>query len=106
MRWTDAEMMRKMPGSGTSSNSSAESQQSSEDDSIEQLVIVRENCIPVVKGLVALLLSMDFTCHVDLFLVACKVRICAKMWKVYSLGTVIIKKSLQSFLWNPTNYCQ
>ena len=41
----------------------------------QQLLVVREKCVPVVKGLVALLLSMDFTCNVDLFLVACKVSL-------------------------------
>ena len=37
------------------------------------MAVSREKCIPVVKGLVTLLLSMDFTCHVDLFIIACKV---------------------------------
>lgn len=37
------------------------------------LTLSRERCLSVVHGLMALLLSMDFTCHVDLFLIACKV---------------------------------
>ena len=38
------------------------------------LVLPKERCLPVVQGLMALLLGMDFTCNVDLFLVTCKVR--------------------------------
>ena len=34
----------------------------------------RDKCVPIIRGLVALILSVDFTCHVDLFIVACKVR--------------------------------
>ena len=40
----------------------------------QPLLLSRTRCLSVIRGLVALLLSMDFTCHVDLFLVACKVR--------------------------------
>lgn len=43
-------------------------------DELDSLVVSRERCIPVVRGLITLLLSMDFTCHVDLFIIACKVR--------------------------------
>ena len=43
-----------------------------ETDSV--LVLPKERCLPVVQGLMALLLGMDFTCNVDLFLVTCKVR--------------------------------
>jgi len=43
------------------------------DDVDSSLIVSREQCIPVVRGLVTLLLSMDFTCHVDLFIIACKV---------------------------------
>lgn len=50
------------------------------------LVLPKDTCLPVVHGLMALLLSMDFTCNVDLFLITCKVspgccdilRICSK----------------------------
>uniref|UniRef100_A0A2C9JJC5 Dual E2 ubiquitin-conjugating enzyme/E3 ubiquitin-protein ligase BIRC6 n=1 Tax=Biomphalaria glabrata TaxID=6526 RepID=A0A2C9JJC5_BIOGL len=44
----------------------------------QPIVLSRDKCLAVVRGLMALLLSMDFTCRVDLFLVACKVlaKIC------------------------------
>lgn len=42
-------------------------------DTDQPIVLSRDRCLSVVRGLMALLLSMDFTCHVDLFLVACKV---------------------------------
>ena len=41
---------------------------------LSAVLLARDKCIPVVQGLVRLLLAMDFTCHVDLFLVTCKVR--------------------------------
>ena len=43
------------------------------DDADAPLFVSRDKCIAVVHGLVTLLLSMDFTCHVDLFIIACKV---------------------------------
>ncbi|KAH9496163.1 Baculoviral IAP repeat-containing protein 6, partial [Bulinus truncatus] len=47
-------------------------------ESDQPIILSRDKCLAVVRGLMALLLSMDFTCHVDLFLVACKVlaKIC------------------------------
>lgn len=42
-------------------------------DTDQHILLSRERCLAVVRGLMSLLLSMDFTCHVDLFLVACKV---------------------------------
>jgi baculoviral IAP repeat-containing protein 6 len=41
--------------------------------SLPKVNLQRERCIPVVQGLMHLLLAMDFTCHSDLFLFACKV---------------------------------
>jgi hypothetical protein len=38
------------------------------------LILPKEKCLPVVHGLMALLLGMDFTCNVDLFLITCKVN--------------------------------
>uniref|UniRef100_A0A8C4Q1J4 Dual E2 ubiquitin-conjugating enzyme/E3 ubiquitin-protein ligase BIRC6 n=1 Tax=Eptatretus burgeri TaxID=7764 RepID=A0A8C4Q1J4_EPTBU len=35
--------------------------------------LAREQCLPVVRKLLAFLLAMDFTCHADLFLFVCKV---------------------------------
>jgi len=43
------------------------------DDADALLFVSRDKCISVIHGLVTLLLSMDFTCHVDLFIIACKV---------------------------------
>ena len=43
-------------------------------DTDSVLILPKERCLPVVQGLMALLLGMDFTCNVDLFLVTCKVR--------------------------------
>ncbi|XP_022103700.1 LOW QUALITY PROTEIN: baculoviral IAP repeat-containing protein 6-like [Acanthaster planci] len=40
---------------------------------LPEVSLPRERCIPVVQGLMQLLLVMDFTCHADLFLFACKV---------------------------------
>lgn len=69
IRRTDGELLRKMPKdtiSGGEPNGS--------DMDIETLLAVsRDKCIPVVRGLMALLLSMDFTCNVDLFIITCKV---------------------------------
>jgi len=43
-------------------------------DDVDTLLFVsRDKCVSVIHGLVTLLLSMDFTCHVDLFIIACKV---------------------------------
>uniref|UniRef100_UPI00358FA005 baculoviral IAP repeat-containing protein 6 n=1 Tax=Myxine glutinosa TaxID=7769 RepID=UPI00358FA005 len=35
--------------------------------------LAHEQCLPVVRKLLAFLLAMDFTCHADLFLFVCKV---------------------------------
>ncbi|XP_038074812.1 baculoviral IAP repeat-containing protein 6-like [Patiria miniata] len=40
---------------------------------LPEVSLPRERCTPVVQGLMQLLLVMDFTCHADLFLFACKV---------------------------------
>jgi baculoviral IAP repeat-containing protein 6 len=37
------------------------------------LCLPQSHCLPVAKGLVALILQMDFTCNIDMFLLACKV---------------------------------
>ena len=69
IRKTDAEMLRKLPRD-------ARYQEEREGLDFEPdtvLVLPKETCLPVVHGLMALLLSMDFTCNVDLFLITCKV---------------------------------
>lgn len=70
MRRNDLEILRRLPkedggGGKETDDEAAES----------QLVLPRDRCLQVVRGLMSLLLSMDFSCHVDLFLVACKVRV-------------------------------
>jgi len=42
--------------------------------SMPALAIPKTLSLPVTQGLIKLILSMDFTCNVDMFLVACKVR--------------------------------
>ncbi|XP_071961824.1 dual E2 ubiquitin-conjugating enzyme/E3 ubiquitin-protein ligase BIRC6-like isoform X2 [Antedon mediterranea] len=65
-----------------------------------QIRLPREQCLPVVQGLTQLLLSMDFTCHVDLFLVACKVlaRICNSTRPAITLAEVMTQQQLQQLL--------
>ncbi|XP_033127778.1 baculoviral IAP repeat-containing protein 6-like isoform X2 [Anneissia japonica] len=65
-----------------------------------QIRLPREQCIPVVQGLTQLLLAMDFTCHVDLFLVACKVlaRICNSTRPAITLAEVMTQQQLQQLL--------
>ena len=46
-----------------------------DDDNDGVLVLSKEKTLRVVRGLMALLLNMDFTCNVDLFLVTCKVSL-------------------------------
>lgn len=36
-------------------------------------ILPREHCLAVSRGLINLILAMDFTCNMDMFLVACKV---------------------------------
>ena len=78
IRRTDTEVLKKLPLGGASSSTDTPPGGGDEDHPDQSLIIVRERCVPVVKGLVALLRSMDFTCNVDLFLVACKVCTCVK----------------------------
>ena len=65
-------MLRKLPAKESGSSSSSEKCHS-EDELETNMSISREKCLPVVHGLISLLLSMDFTCNVDLFVIACKV---------------------------------
>ncbi|XP_019627384.1 PREDICTED: LOW QUALITY PROTEIN: baculoviral IAP repeat-containing protein 6-like [Branchiostoma belcheri] len=60
----------------------------------------RKQCIPVVRGLVALLLNMDFTCHVDLFLVICKViaRISGATRPAITLSEMMSERQLEQLL--------
>ncbi|XP_072169396.1 dual E2 ubiquitin-conjugating enzyme/E3 ubiquitin-protein ligase BIRC6-like [Diadema setosum] len=58
---------------GQSSSGSVDNSMLASMDLCATVLLSRDKCIPVVQGLVRLLLAMDFTCHVDLFLVTCKV---------------------------------
>ena len=69
IRRTDGEMLKKMP----KDSSQGGDKDGNDSEADTHLVVSREKCVPVVRGLMALLLSMDFTCNVDLFLIACKV---------------------------------
>ena len=74
IRKTDAEMLRKLPRSGEAGGRAAEDRDGAEYEGDSVLLLPKERCLPVVHGLMALLLGMDFTCNVDLFLITCKVR--------------------------------
>lgn len=76
IRRTDGELLRKQTQKASSKGSTSDDldKDAADAESESQLTVNREKCIPVVKGLMALILSMDFTCNVDLFLVACKVK--------------------------------
>ena len=70
IRRTTGEFLRKRDKDDASQNGDPDG----EDTDLDvQFVLSREKCLLAVKGLVALLLSTDFTCHVDLFIVGCKV---------------------------------
>ncbi len=49
------------------------------DSPLPEVQLPRQSCIPVLQGLMHLLLAMDFTCHVDLFLVTCKVILISRL---------------------------
>lgn len=71
MRRTEVEMLRKM---GSKVDAASDSERSNgEEDTEGALLLSKEKTLQVVKGLMSLLLSMDFTCNVDLFLITCKV---------------------------------
>lgn len=74
IRRIDGELLKKMPRMQDSSLGGGE-KETGDGDSDVNIVVSRDKCVPVVKGLMALLLSMDFTCNVDLFLITCKVNL-------------------------------
>ncbi|XP_067680641.1 baculoviral IAP repeat-containing protein 6-like isoform X2 [Haliotis asinina] len=97
IRRADAAMLQKLPGwreeGGAAPNGG-------EDESDTTLVLPRDRCLAVVRGLMALLLSMDFTCHVDLFLVACKVfaRICNSTRPAITLTESMTQEQLEKLI--------
>lgn len=72
IRRTEGEILRKYQGED-SPNQQASLEKESDSVMEPVLMMNRERCIPVIRGLMALVLSMDFTCNVDLFVVSCKV---------------------------------
>lgn len=70
MRRNDAEVLRKLTKGSENGNTG---KGGDDDDASGALVLSKEKTLRVVRGLMALLLNMDFTCNVDLFLVTCKV---------------------------------
>ena len=78
LRKSDGEMLRKLNrderDAGTSSSDSPRDTGSPPVGAADvTLLMARDRCIPVIRGLVALLLSMDSTCNVDLFVLVAKV---------------------------------
>jgi len=76
LRRTDGETLHRMmksDGSAGAGGGRANGSDGLWDDADAPLFVSREKCISVIHGLVTLLLSMDFTCHVDLFIITCKV---------------------------------
>lgn len=74
MRRNDLEVLRRLPKEEREGGGGGGGSKDPEEEGGDAwLVLPRERCLRVVRGLMALLLSMDFSCHVDLFLVACKV---------------------------------
>ncbi|XP_035825485.1 baculoviral IAP repeat-containing protein 6 [Aplysia californica] len=88
---------RLLCGSNKSQLSTKGEKEDGEGDSEQPLVLARARCLAVVRGLVALLLSMDFTCHVDLFLVACKVlsKMCVACRPSISLWEAMSQEQLE-----------
>lgn len=54
------------------------------------------HCLPIAKGLIALILQMDFTCNIDMFLLACKVvaRIVVSTRPAITLGELMTQDQL------------
>ena len=71
MRRNDEEMLKKL----SKCDNSGSGKGGDDDDNDGVLVLSKEKTLRVVRGLMALLLNMDFTCNVDLFLVTCKVSL-------------------------------
>lgn len=58
----------------SSSSTGAESECPSDSrENTLPLTLPQAQCLPVARGLIALILHMDFTCNIDMFLLACKV---------------------------------
>ncbi|XP_063222017.1 baculoviral IAP repeat-containing protein 6 isoform X2 [Bacillus rossius redtenbacheri] len=64
------------------------------------ICLPQARCLPVARGLVALVLQMDFTCNVDVFLLACKVvaRIVASARPRVQLADLMTEQQLLRLL--------
>lgn len=84
-------------GSGskdTSSDSSTNDNETAFDKGLKSLKI--GNIIVVIRGLIGLILSMDFTCNMDLFLITCKIiaRLVLACRPVVQLSKIITTNQL------------
>ncbi|GAB1609836.1 baculoviral IAP repeat-containing protein 6-like isoform X2 [Argonauta hians] len=97
IRKTDGEYLRKMVKDDSCLSIGKETNDVDTDTS---LILPRDKCLPVVRGLVTLILSMDSTCNVDLFLVASKVlaRICLATRPAICLSEAMTQDQLQQLI--------
>ncbi|XP_053375851.1 baculoviral IAP repeat-containing protein 6-like isoform X2 [Mercenaria mercenaria] len=96
IRKTDAEVLRKLPRD----ERLAEEKESLDYEQDSVLILPKEKCLPVVHGLMALLLGMDFTCNVDLFLITCKVmaRVCISTRPAITLTEAMSQEQLERLI--------
>ncbi|KAL4237916.1 Baculoviral IAP repeat-containing protein 6 [Mactra antiquata] len=96
IRKTDAEVLRKLPRD----ERFAEEKDVLEYEQDSVLILPKDKCLPVVHGLMALLLGMDFTCNVDLFLITCKVlaRICISTRPAITLSEAMNQDQLERLI--------
>ncbi|XP_052766452.1 baculoviral IAP repeat-containing protein 6-like isoform X2 [Mya arenaria] len=99
IRKTDAEMLRKLPRTD-SSRLTGDDRDGAECEGDTVLILPKERCLPVVHGLMALLLGMDFTCNVDLFLITCKVvaRVCISTRPAITLTEAMSQDQLERLI--------
>ncbi|XP_062579414.1 baculoviral IAP repeat-containing protein 6-like [Saccostrea cucullata] len=98
MRRTEVEMLRKM---GPRAECVSESEKSNgEVDQEGVLLLSKEKTLRVVRGLMCLLLSMDFTCNVDLFLITCKViaTVCVSTRPAITLAEAMTQEQLERLI--------
>ncbi|CAH1791767.1 unnamed protein product [Owenia fusiformis] len=98
IRRFECEVLKKLPKNGKTGTNGTTGEA---DGDLETLVVLpRDRCIPVVKGLINLLLSMDFTCNVDLFLVSCKVvaKVCMSCRPAVTLAEMMSQSELEKLL--------
>ncbi|KAL8592605.1 hypothetical protein ACOMHN_026535 [Nucella lapillus] len=98
MRRNDLEVLRRLPKEEREAVAAAKDGDEEPPETV--LVLPRERCLLAVRGLMSLLLSMDFSCHVDLFLVACKVlaKICVATRPALTLAEVMSQDQLEHLI--------